>query len=331
MPGAGPQTPILPNPSDLTLSIGSIQFQNFEIPSLIDAFGGIQMLAVHDFPGGRRTIQDLGAFADPITWSGHLLVDALTGTPLDRVFQIDALRVSGQVLSLIYGPFNLDVVVKSFKPRPRFKYWIPYTITIVPKFDRSQSNVGSSNPTNSSTPSSAPTPSSQLADLQKYLTNPPNGTALPPATQSAAQNYQQSASNALQTAGNDVSNIPTSTLVTLHQQVLQIQQQLQSAITGSDPVQASTASDINSLLTLVDQQLNASTTQPTLTIPVINPNLYALAAEYYGDAQLWSVIGNANNIIDPFPTGTFNLVIPGVTPSSSPSVITDLSPNSNVA
>lgn len=37
----------------------------------------------------------------------------------------------------------------------------------------------------------------------------------------------------------------------------------------------------------------------------INPNLYEVAVQYYGDADYWPVIASANNLSDPFPVPNF--------------------------
>lgn len=50
-------------------------------------------------------------------------------------------------------------------------------------------------------------------------------------------------------------------------------------------------------------------------ITVNGANLYQLAAQYYGDASLWTTIAKANNLVDPFvPSGTaITLAIPAQT------------------
>lgn len=45
-------------------------------------------------------------------------------------------------------------------------------------------------------------------------------------------------------------------------------------------------------------------------LTVVNPNLYKLAAEHYGDAALWTVIAQANSLTDPLPGGAQSLTIP---------------------
>ena len=59
---------------------------------------------------------------------------------------------------------------------------------------------------------------------------------------------------------------------------------------------------------IVNLAVNGGTSN---TINVINPNLMALAAQYYGDATQWRIIADANNLTDPQPIGLFNnLIIP---------------------
>ncbi len=45
-------------------------------------------------------------------------------------------------------------------------------------------------------------------------------------------------------------------------------------------------------------------------ITVINPNLYILAVQYYGDANLWTAIAQANGYTGPKLNGTYTILIP---------------------
>lgn len=45
-------------------------------------------------------------------------------------------------------------------------------------------------------------------------------------------------------------------------------------------------------------------------VTIINPNLYRVAVQYYGDVNYWTVIANINSLPDPQLTGTFTLLIP---------------------
>src|SRR5262249_12398708 len=53
----------------------------------------------------------------------------------------------------------------------------------------------------------------------------------------------------------------------------------------------------------------ANTPQPRV-IYVVNPNLFELAAQYYGDASGYVRIMQANNMFDPQPIGRFRLLVP---------------------
>lgn len=50
-------------------------------------------------------------------------------------------------------------------------------------------------------------------------------------------------------------------------------------------------------------------------VTVMNANLFALAATYYGDATQWIIIAQANELKDPFLQGPVTLIIP---PSTIP-------------
>lgn len=56
------------------------------------------------------------------------------------------------------------------------------------------------------------------------------------------------------------------------------------------------------------EQTKGTADSPTITVN--NANLYALAAEYYGDAKQWPIIADANNLKDPQVYGTVTLIIP---------------------
>lgn len=55
--------------------------------------------------------------------------------------------------------------------------------------------------------------------------------------------------------------------------------------------------------------------QGAIKVTVYGGNLYALAAQYLGDATQWIRIAQANGMTDPFFTGQMTLIIPPVDPS----------------
>ena len=56
-------------------------------------------------------------------------------------------------------------------------------------------------------------------------------------------------------------------------------------------------------------------------ITFVNPNLYDIAAQYYNDADQWTVIAEANDLDTPFLTGTYVLDIPNNPSTSSGGVL----------
>jgi hypothetical protein len=59
---------------------------------------------------------------------------------------------------------------------------------------------------------------------------------------------------------------------------------------------------------ILTEQLNGNTTAQTVTVST--GNLYAVAAQFYGDPLQWTVIADANGLIDPELIGIQNLIIP---------------------
>ncbi len=72
-----------------------------------------------------------------------------------------------------------------------------------------------------------------------------------------------------------------------------------------------------------------ASTQHTTVLTLQNPNLIALALKYYGRADKWTIIAERNNLKVPYPTGTYQLVIPREARTSSLSGLGDVT-GSNV-
>lgn len=109
----------------ITLTLGLVIFQDFEIPQTIN-FGGEQALAVHQLVGGQRVIDSMGRIDDDITWSGLFFGE----DSISRAQLLDAFRVQGLELPLIYSQFNYLVLIKSFRADFQLVNKIPYTITV---------------------------------------------------------------------------------------------------------------------------------------------------------------------------------------------------------
>ena len=78
-----------------------------------------------------------------------------------------------------------------------------------------------------------------------------------------------------------------------------------------DPMDEAAALDAVNYAIAIGIIVNLAVNGGTVTaLNVINPNLMALAAQYYGDATQWRTIANANGLTDPQPIGQFTLQIP---------------------
>ncbi len=110
--------------SNFSLTLGSVAFVGFELPSSI-TLGGTQRLAIHRLPGGVRVIDALGADPADISFSGIFSgPDAA-----DRARLLDAIRVGGSALPMAWDAFLYTVILERFEADYRSPWWIPYRIS----------------------------------------------------------------------------------------------------------------------------------------------------------------------------------------------------------
>jgi hypothetical protein len=121
----------------ISLLLGPIAFQDFEIPASI-SFGGAQRLTVHRLPGGGRVIDALGRDDADITWSGTLSGAAAAA----RAHELDELRVAGLPLPLTWDDFFYTAIIARFDAEYRSPYWIPYRITCTVLRDEASALLG---------------------------------------------------------------------------------------------------------------------------------------------------------------------------------------------
>lgn len=119
--------------ADTTLSIGGVTLFGVEIPETLTPLGTEQTHAVHKFPGGIKTIRNLGAFPLPFHWSG-----IMSGpTAMDRKVVLERMTATGQLVTFIYERFALEGVLVKFEAHPRHQFYVPYTATFEPLRDLS--------------------------------------------------------------------------------------------------------------------------------------------------------------------------------------------------
>lgn len=285
-------------------SLGEVAFFGTEVPEQLLGLGGREAIAVHEFPGGTRTIQPFGAFPTPIRWNG-----ILTGTlALPRSVQIDRMRVSGQQVPLIYGPFYWLGYVQSFIPEPRHEWLVPYKLVFQPEVDLS----GAQTPP-TPTASQETAMNAQLNTLEALQQGTGAGlwdlpASLLPLVQTLITDTVAARAAA---QGGLVSGISPTNVVTIKGDVKALQLSAQPLLESTNASTSSPALDAYVAAGVIGTLVSTSTTAVKWTISAVNPNLWLLAAQYLGDATRWQEIASLNGLTSPLQLGTYpSLVIP---------------------
>jgi hypothetical protein len=106
------------------VTLGPIQFSGIEVPERIPA-GGRQASKVWQLPGGQRVVQTMGRDDADLTWTG-----IFEGPGAEqRAHTLDALRQSGQAVTLAFGTFNFSVVVTDCTLNYERVNWVPYSVS----------------------------------------------------------------------------------------------------------------------------------------------------------------------------------------------------------
>ncbi|MCK8648891.1 hypothetical protein M1M06_07515 [Ralstonia insidiosa] len=307
--------------ADLTLQLGDFVFDRQEIPESTP-FGGEQALVVHRLVGGVKVVDSMGAFSDEITWSGWLLGE----NALARARQLDAMRVSGQVVVLQWSELSFAVVVRRFLPDFQRFYQIPYRITCEVVEDLTLSTAGQGIPGVDSLISGD-------LGIASGLMSTVSGLGL------------DSAFSTMQSAIQGVSsfaNAAQSTLNGVLQPIAAFRTQAQTLIaqTNNTLLNVTTLggilpnNPISTQVSKITQQIVAAQNLPTLVqldrvvgriqgnigsiyssakqVTVAGGNLMKMATQEYGDAMAWTGLAKANPQLggDPQITGIQTVTIP---------------------
>lgn len=284
----------------LFLTIGGVVLSDFEVPEQFGDIGSKQTLVKHEFPGGLITIRPLGSFPHPVTWNG-----LLTGTDaFDRAQKLQRIAAVGNEVTLSYGQFAWSGYVSSFVAKPRHQWLVPYTITFEPTADLS--GVG----TIPFSDIDADTLLSGQIDVIGALLNGDDGLPLPDNLAVDAQALLDTVSGALLNGNGTVLGISTVDIAAINVAVtLTINDSLPYSL-GDDPTTASPALDLATAATAVNQ-IVGNPAAGVRIVQAINPNLFALAQKFYGDATLWQNISDASGLPpDPQPIGNLTLTVP---------------------
>jgi hypothetical protein len=109
----------------IVLTLGSVVFQNFEIPQELP-FGGAHMLVVKKLVGGDRVIDAMGRDDAEKAWSGRF-----RGSQAEaRARILDQMRIGGQQQILTWSSLRFLVVIDRFEARfSGGPQEIPYSIS----------------------------------------------------------------------------------------------------------------------------------------------------------------------------------------------------------
>jgi hypothetical protein len=108
----------------VVLTLGSIVFQDFEIPQEMP-FGGSHMLVVKKLVGGDRVIDAMGRDDAEKAWSGRFRGSLAEG----KARTLDQLRIGGQQQLLTWSSLRYLVVIDKFEARFQSPMEIPYSIS----------------------------------------------------------------------------------------------------------------------------------------------------------------------------------------------------------
>ena len=331
----------------VTLSLvtpnGTFTFTGAEVPERIN-FGGAHLLDVQKMIGGRRRINAMGADDEPLQWSGLFLA----ASAVSRARFLDSVRREGLQCTLSWDELRYTVVVAEFHADYKYPFKIPYWIRFEVIEDQTATvdSVPAITPAQalSSDLARMNTLSNCIGDstLNGLIGN--LGSAM-----SAVQEAVQPIANGLKAVTSFIAGVANcadaivntveSAVTSVAAPLLAVTSRVQSMIATGENVIANTAgvvagapaatnvynalSKANSALQLPElyelrslcgrMQTNlplVSTPTSAKTITVGGGNLYAIAAQQYGDAQRWTDIANANGLSDPMLTGINTLIIP---------------------
>lgn len=110
--------------ADITLLLGPVAFNDFEVPAKIN-IGGAQRVALHRLVGGTRVIDSLGRDDTEIKFEGVFSGPDATL----RARTLDELRASGRPLPLTWDVFYYTVILTKFEAEYRTSWWIPFCIS----------------------------------------------------------------------------------------------------------------------------------------------------------------------------------------------------------
>lgn len=301
------------------LQLGDFDFVGFEEPTEV-RFGKEQLTYKHILIGGGRVIDMMGAGDTDISWSGYF-----TGFQAQyRAQFLQQMLSEGKPLLLKTSQFVKQVVIKDFTWGFHFVFPISYTITLQVIQDQTQPVDFLIPPDITFTIISALI---QAQDIAILINNASVSSAIALAliAAQAASPFDQAtnvqinaalaaAQNAQAAISAAISNIEGSIFPPIVGKgaMLSAQPLPDLAAESANLIeleQLYTTQNIMNAFVIKNILLVGASPQ-TAIVTFINPNLYRVAVQYYGNLDYWTVIAQANNLTDPKFVGTIALLIP---------------------
>lgn len=304
-----------------TLTLGDFEFARFEIPQNIP-FGAEQKLNVHQLVGGKRVIDALGPIPRNPSWSGWFVGE----NALARARYLKGFAEDGKARSLTWDELAFTVVVRSVECDYKLGWRIPYTITceVVSDDTAPVSALPSPSPeqlvgddmanasalaANLGIPaltSAVGAVSSALSQINTFV-----GTA-----RSQIRSVLQPLADARAVAGS-LLNQASATLANvgnlaslngaIPNPVADFTSRL--SLTATNAANSGMLADLDSHLARMETNI-AAVGSGTANLTVAGGNLYALAAQEYGDPMAWTALAQANGLADPMISGIATVVVP---------------------
>lgn len=313
-----------------SLSLGDVLFADLEIPDHI-AFGGDQSLVVHKMVGGTRQIDAMGRDDMPLNWTGTFMGQSA----LARALYLDAQRIAGVSLPLVWSELFYDVVIQRFEADFQREWMIPYRITCVVVANHAQPQTSLAGPSINdlinTDLSSANSLTSSIGDgTLSGLMGTVNSAI---STVSSFASAAQSTINSVLTPIAAVKTQVTSLIASASNTVANVT--TLGGILPNNPISTSVASltsqvaayeqlpllyNLQSVMGRMNVNLG-SVSGASQQVTVAGGNLMQLAAKTYGNAQAWTGIAKANGLTDPVVQGVQTLNIP-VTADNSGGLLT---------
>lgn len=303
---------------DTKLTLGDFTFIGTEVPGSIPMGGG-QVLAVHDFIGGERTVDAMGSQDAPIEWSGIMLGMGA----LDRVRYLDRLRKEGAQVVLTWSEMAYLVVVDRFTSEQiepfRFSYRMSCVVVkdyttpvrqIAPGFDQAIADDSKQAKALGNEIGDGPL-STALASLDGAIkavsTFASATTAQINSVLAPIAAVQGRVSDLLAAVGNTTQSVTTLGGILPNNPVAKSAAGLLQQATAfqQHPMLVNLQSVIGRMNGNVGRAAGGSR-----VVTSASPNLFQVAANEYGDATLWTAIAKANGLTDPKVSGIASLAIP---------------------